>query len=115
MKSAGALEALAQALANKVRRSNGVRLELVPAHPPPRFDQVTRESILRRVRFLARTYGLGFLVDQATFNAQGLESLDDQDLSKLLSQLENTREALAAGVAIEDLDLVKTPAGSLNL
>lgn len=109
MTSTGALEALAQALANKVRRSNGGggRLQVVPSPPSPIFDGVTRESILRRVRFLARSYGLQFLVDQATFNAPSLETLSDKALSKLLTELENTREALAAGVAIEDLELMR--------
>ena len=109
MKSTGALEALAQALANKVRRNSGgtARLQIVQSAPSPIFDGVTRESILRRVRFLARSYGLQFLVDQATFNAPSLECLADPALSQLLSELESTREALAAGVAIEDLELMR--------
>mgnify|MGYP006193912017 CR=1 FL=1 len=112
-----ALEALAHALAEKVKRS-AVRpkpkLRVVTAAKPTAFDAITRDSILRRVRFLARSYRLQWLVDQHTFNVAGIDCLDDEAMPALLNDLERARECIADGVSFEDAGLLKSNVADLE-
>lgn len=103
-----ALDALAQALAAKVRRADAPRPTLRSVPSAPRlYDDITRVCCLKRIRFLARSYRLDWLVEQATFNEAGLESLPDSGLSHLLADMERARECLADGVSFEDAGLVR--------
>lgn len=108
--TASALDALAQALADKVKGAEPARpaLRLVGAPTGPRFDAITRESITRRSRFLARSYQLQWLVDQHTFNVPNIDCLDDRAMSALLNDLERARECVAEGVSFEDAGLVRS-------
>lgn len=75
--------------------------------PARRFDSVTRSSHLDRIRYLARGYGLGWLIDQATFDRPGLESLDDDEIVKLHRDMDRAMECLREGVAFVDAELVR--------
>lgn len=83
-----------------------VRVELQDP-PAPTFDNVTRDAYLRRIRYLARAYRLGWLVDQETFHVAGLDTLENADLSKLLEKMERARECPQFDVSYEDADLVR--------
>jgi hypothetical protein len=60
-------------------------------------------------------YQLGWLVEQATFNTPGVDTLDDSQLSTLLQQMERARECIAEGVSFEDAGLVANTARLLAL
>lgn len=99
------LELLAEVIAGTVK---GVR----PAKRPQcierfRFDEITRDACIRRIRYLRKAYGLQWLVDQATFNRPALETLEDSELSALLSTMEKARECAVEGIAFEDAGLVR--------
>ena len=83
--AAGTLEALAQVIAQRVARRDAQRpkLRLVENPRPSTIDGVTRDSILRRIRWLRDHYNLGCLIDQATFNTPGIDCLDNDALVRL--------------------------------
>ena len=110
-----ALNALAQALAEKARGElpSKPKLRLIAAPRPQLFDSITREHILRRIRMLRRAYRLEWLVEQNTFNKPGIDSLEDQELSDLLTGLEHARECIAEGIPFEDAGLVQSTADYL--
>lgn len=114
-KEAIALDALARALADKVRKGppKAPRLRLVEAPPRTIYDSITRDSCLRRVRFLARACGFQWLVDQATFNKPCLDSLADEELSRLLAELERARECCEQQIPLEDADFLRSVADQL--
>src|SRR5687768_9432096 len=93
---AKALAALAEALAEKTKNGRPAKpkLRLVQAAKPSVFDSITRESILRRIRYLARAYNLQWVTDQATFNVANVDCLEDPQLSSLLRDMERARECL---------------------
>lgn len=107
----GTLEALAEALAVRVsqKHSGGRAFQVI--QPIKRaeqiFDSVTRDHIYRRINFLKRTYGLAFLIDQATFNRPSIECLDDTELAKLLEDMEKARECIADDVSFEHAGLIR--------
>ena len=115
MEEEKALRALADALASKAKAENRVRpkLRLVPAPPASAFDSITRDSILRRIRFLSRSYSLQWLIDQETFNQPSIECLNDDQLSMLLKLMERARECVTEGIPFEDADLVRSNADDL--
>lgn len=75
--------------------------------PERRFDAITRASHLDRIRYLARGYGLRWLVDQATFNRPGLDTLDDDELVQLHRDMDRAMECLREGVSFIDAELVR--------
>lgn len=106
------LEKLAQELAARVREAGGARLKPVLSEQsqqsqPRLFDDVTRDSCLRRILFLRRAYRLHWLVDQETFDQPGLGSLEDAQIAALLKAMERARECIADGVAFEDAGLLR--------
>jgi len=109
----GSLEALAEVISKQVKgvRPRRPQLRLVPSKVAPEqrgFDDVTRDSITRRVQFLARRYGTGFLVEQATFDvAGGIAGLSDEQLSALLNDMERARECITEGICLEDAQLIR--------
>jgi hypothetical protein len=112
---AQALEALAQALARKVKGEapRKPKLRLVQQPAPSIFDSVTRACILDRIRTLRRMWALGWIVDQATFNQPNLDALADEALSALLKDMERARECIAEGISFEDAGLVRNLAEQL--
>lgn len=109
------LERLASALARKVRRhsSQKPRLQVVQEAAAGRYDAITRQSVLARIRFLSRAYRLRWLVEQETFNQPSLENLTDDALAALLRDMERARECIAEGITFEDAGLVRSTAAAL--
>lgn len=110
MKEKLALDALAQALAEKVKRGKQAkpRLRVVETAKPTVYDSITRDSVLRRIRFLSRAYNLHWLVDQSTFNVANLDCLDDHQIGALLRDMERARECAAEGITFEDAGLLRS-------
>lgn len=73
-----------------------------------RMDAITRESHIRMIRHLRRSYGLQMLVDQATFGKAGVEQLGDDDLLALHRDLDRARECIADGISFEDAGLLRS-------
>lgn len=105
----GSIEALAEVISKTVKGVRPARshLRLVEPPAPSRFDSITRESCVKRVRFLRDAYRLHWLVDQATFNLPGIDSLTDDQLAALLTGLERARECIAEGISFDDAGLVQ--------
>lgn len=101
---------LAAVIASTVKGAKQAKPALRLVEPPrPRiFDDITRDACLKRIRFLRKAWGLGFLVDQATFNQLGPESLDDHALSALLKSMEHARECLSEGIDLNDAGLIRS-------
>lgn len=76
--------------------------------PVRQFDSITRASHLDRIRYLARGYGLRWLVEQATFDRPGLDSLDDDEIVQLHRDMDRAMECIREGVAFADAGLVKS-------
>jgi hypothetical protein len=112
---AQALEALAQALARKVKGEGPKKPKLRLIQPTPKaiYDSITRACILDRIRTVRRMWHLGWLVDQATFNQPNLDALSDEALAALLRDLERARECIAEGIPFEDAGLVRNLAEQL--
>lgn len=89
------------------------KLRIIQAAKPTIFDSITRECILKRVRYLAKAYQLHWVIDQATFNMAGVDSLEDRELSKLMSEMERARECVHEGVAFDDAGLVRSNADDM--
>lgn len=92
-----------------------------PARPPLKLvttttasalqmDSVVRESHLRMIRSLARSYrgvGLQLLVDQATLGRAGLDDLGDEEVLQLHRDLDRARECIRDGVDFEEAGLLR--------
>lgn len=108
----GTIEALAQVIA---RTSKGIRpLSAVPRQPSPtgthriaHGDGPSRRACIARIRFLQQSFGLGWMVDQATFSRTTLHDLDDAELVALLLEMERARQTAADGIPLEDGDFVR--------
>ncbi|GAB3305739.1 hypothetical protein [Luteimonas notoginsengisoli] len=113
---AGTIEALAEVIAARVKGAKPARpiLRVVTTPRPTLFDSITRDCIYRRIRWLRKAYSLQFLIDQATFNHPGIESLEDACLSKLLRDMETARECLAEGIPLSDMDIVTDTSAMLT-
>lgn len=107
----GSLEALAEVISAQVKGVRPLRpkLTLVPRPTVKKrsLDSVTRDSIYRRVRFLARRYAIEFLIEQATFDMPGLDHLEDSALTALLNDMETARECIEEGISLEDAQLIR--------
>ena len=102
------IDDLARVLADTVKgvRPARTRLRLIEPPKPTLFDSITRDSCLRRIRFLARTYSLQWLLEQETFDTPGLDSLSDERLAATLRKMETARECIRDHIPFEDADLV---------
>jgi hypothetical protein len=80
---------------------------VVQAARPTRFDAITRECCIRRIRDLQKAYGLGLLVRQEIFDRPGIESLEDEDLSALHAKMEQAAECCREGIPLEDTGLIR--------
>lgn len=72
-----------------------------------KFDSVTREACLRRIRFLAKAFSLQWLVEQTTFGRVGIDALDDHELACMLTELERARECARDGIPLDDAGFVR--------
>ena len=107
--AAGTLEALAQVIAQRVARRDGQRpkLRLVENPRPSTIDGVTRDSILRRIRWLRDHYNLACLIDQATFNTPGIDCLENDALARLHREMEAARECCMDGVPLDEAGFIR--------
>jgi hypothetical protein len=105
----GEIEDLARVLAETVKgvRPAKVRLRLVEPPRPTMFDSITRESCLRRIRYLVRQYRLRPLLDQETFDTPGIDCADDAEVARMLRLLEKAAECLREGIPLEDTGLIR--------
>lgn len=87
-----------------VPKAPAPRLHIVP----PALDAVTRDSMVSRIRDLARMYRLEWLVRQETFHVPTIELLEDDELSALLSDMEAGRECVVEGISFDDRGLVRS-------
>ncbi len=79
------------------------------------YDSITRECILKRVRFLRDRWQMHCLVDQATFNVPNLDCLEDADLAALLHDMERARECRGEGIDWEEAGLIRSVARHVPL
>lgn len=89
------------------------RLKLVGAvvQPPEEHeDAVTRDCRLKRIRWLAKAYGLRWLVDQHCFGRSGPDELEAAELAALHADMERARECAAEGISFEDAGLIRSQA-----
>lgn len=105
----GEIEDLARVLAETVKgvRPAKVRLRLVEPPRPTMFDSITRESCLRRIRYLVRQYRLRPLLDQEMFDMPGIDCADDAEVARMLRLLEKAAECLREGIPLEDTGLIR--------
>lgn len=111
MKEAAALEALAHALARKVKQR---------AQPPDQVAGVlkvageSRDALpaayMRRIRLLAHAYQLTWLIDQHLVLRQNITELSASELRSLLLEMEEAREAITEGLPLEQTGLIKNMA-----
>lgn len=114
MKEAAALEALAHALAAKVRKRDRPPDRCLPAIYPASVDpNATVSAYIRRIRVLTEAFQLGWLVDQHLVVRQSITDLSPSELRTLLIELEEAREAITEGFPLEQTGLIKNMASVL--
>lgn len=114
MKEAAALEALAHALAAKVRKRDRPPDRDLPAIQPASLDpNATNSAYVRRIRILTDAYQLGWLVDQHLVVRKSITDLSPNELRCLLIELEEAREAISEGIPLEQTGLIKNMASVL--
>lgn len=79
------------------------------------YDSITRNSILKRIRFLRDAWGMHCLVDQAMFNAPNLYCLEDSELARLLHEMERARECSLEGIDWAEAGLIRSVASQVPL
>ncbi|MBN7828343.1 hypothetical protein J5H37_02245 [Stenotrophomonas maltophilia] len=111
MKEAAALEALAQALASKVRQQarppDGKCLRQCLTTGP---SDAIALAYIRRIRLLREAFQLNWLVDQHLILRQRLSDLSPTELRTLLCEMEEAREAIMEGFPLEQTGLIKNMA-----
>lgn len=90
-------------------------LRVVRTAKPTVYDSITRECILKRVRFLRDRYRMHALVEQATFNVPNLDCLEDADLARLMHDMERARECANEGIDWEEAGLIRSVADQVPL
>lgn len=114
MKEAAALEALAQALAAKVKNRGRPPDWGASATTPPNNDpHATTSAYIRRIRILTDAFQLRWLVDQHLVTRQSITDLSFAELRILLIDLEEAREAITEGIPLEHTGLIKNMASVL--
>lgn len=103
-------QALLDKLQARIAAAPSSRPALSAVPDPGWMDPISREAHCKRIRYLARAYGLRWLLDQETFHVAALECLDDDALSALLRDMERGRECLRDDVSFEDAGLVRARA-----
>lgn len=108
------LEALAKMIDAQLRSApSRPRLRLVSRDElaecvKPDLDPITRDSMLARIRDLARMYYLQWLVRQETMYAGAIDIMSGEALTALLEKMERARECSVEGVAFDDAGLVRS-------
>lgn len=92
-----------------------LRVVELPPKRPPGLDSVTRESHIKMIGHLRRSYGLQVLIDQATFGIGSLDRLGDDELVALHRDMESGRDCCIDGVSLEDAGLIRPQFGSKTL
>lgn len=105
-------DALLHKLVERINAAPNARPALSLVVPGVRtgFDSVVRESHLRMIRSLARTYqqfGVQLIVDQATLGKVGIDELSDDELISLHRDLDRARECIRDDVSFEDAGLIR--------
>lgn len=102
------VQLIEEGLAGQAPKRTPLRVVTAPSTAPPqRFDSITRESHLQRIRYLARAYDLHWLVQQATFDTLGLDTLNDDELLALHADLDLALDCISEGTAFEEVGLVR--------
>lgn len=102
------MEALAAVIAQRVgKHKQPPKLRAIKTPKPTVIDSITRDSILRRIRWLRDQYNLGCLIEQATFNTPGIDCLEDAELIRLHREMEDARECCVEGVSIEEAGFIR--------
>ena len=70
-------------------------------------DEITRASRISRIRWLAKSYKLDWLVEQHCFTVPGVESLNPESLRSLHKDMERARECIAEGISFDEVGLVR--------
>lgn len=89
------------------------RLRLLTPARPTIYDSITRDSILARVRYLGRAYGLQWAIEQACFNVANVDCLEDNELGALLRDMERARECLNEGISFDEAGLMRSNADDI--
>lgn len=90
-------------------------LRVVKTPKPTIYDAITRDCILKRIRFLRDHWTMHCLVEQATFNVANLDCLEDFELAQLLRDMEHARECRQQGIDWEEAGLIRSVAHHLPL
>ena len=78
---------------------------------PAGEPEISRTAVLRRVRWLADSYDLQWLIDQAVWPDRRLVQLDTPDLLSLLADAERARECRLEGIGFDEAGLVRSRCG----
>ncbi|MEN5208001.1 hypothetical protein ABE493_07745 [Stenotrophomonas terrae] len=118
MKEAQALQALAQALAEKIERKAAREQQNSTLSTPSDYECIawndpTRQLCLQRIRLLTRAYQLDWLVQQHLLTRPSLEALSNRQLRMLLADAEQAREAISEGFPLEHTGLITNVAAQL--
>lgn len=82
------------------------RVRALPAPSPQGPNrEPTRRYYMRRIRWLAESYGLAWMIDQATLGHR-LDALGDDDLALLLRDMEAGRRCIVEGGSLDEAGLV---------
>lgn len=73
----------------------------------PAMSEADRLWFCDQVRFLARVYDLEWFVRQEIRGFMGLESLPDDDLRRVFTQVGRAVECIREGVSFEDAGLIR--------
>jgi hypothetical protein len=83
---------------------------IVPEHAraPSQLDLQTRECHERRITWLARRFGLQWLVDQALLTCGSIEELPESALLALAADFDRALRCLEDNVSFVDAGLVRS-------
>lgn len=105
------MEALAAVIAQRAgKHKSQPRLRVIITPRPTIIDSITRNSVLKRIRWLRDQYNLGCLIEQAIFNIPTIDCLEDAELLALHREMEAARECCVEGVSIEEAGFIRNVA-----
>ena len=70
-------------------------------------DPITRDCRIRRIRWMAKAFGLKWLVEQACFGKTGVEGLSHTELAQLHKDMEHAYSCAKEGISFEDAGLIR--------
>ena len=124
MKEVDPIERMAQLVSLRAKRKLGTKATLrvvssgnlhreLPGAPRPAaaraMDEITRESYCRLIRSYRRSWGapMQLLIEQACVGLQGIEQLGDDDLKRLLRDMQRGLDCIRDDVSFEDAGLLR--------